>query len=78
MVNLQRKPTGKMSIPEGLFDSSSQTREREQRGCLGGDAGVAPEAPVAKQGERENHGEGNMLQVPHWMAFNLQLIPSGF
>lgn len=53
-------------------------RHKEQIRCLGGDAGVAQEGPVAKQGKRESHREGNLLQVPHWMAFNLHLIPSGF
>lgn len=53
-------------------------RHMEQTRCLGGDAGVAQEGPVAKQRKRERHREGNLLQVPHWMAFNLHLIPSGF
>lgn len=44
---------------------------------LGRECEVAQEAPLAKQGEREDRGDGNALQVSLRTPFNLLLILMG-
>lgn len=74
----QRRKRGE-ALRNGDFAEKTEFPGRSQGAgeMLGRECEVAQEAPMAKQGEKEDRRDGNVLQVSLWMPFNLLLILMG-